>query len=131
MTHALLAKGAAVDAGDPGTDCSRTDQRGVPRCSDGHPDAGAYERIACAGVLVNRVGTDGKDQARGPMSPTKGADGILGLGGNDRLKGSAGNDGLCGGHGSDALDGGTGIDHCSGGPGSDRAVACEKRASIP
>ena len=53
-------------------------------------------------MIVNRVGTAGKDKLKG----TKKKDGMLGLGGNDKLKGKKGKDGLCGGKGKDKLIGG-------------------------
>src|SRR5262245_7981133 len=51
-------KTVALAAGSPalglGTGCAASDQRGAPRSLGGKCDAGAYERITCRGVLVNR-----------------------------------------------------------------------------
>jgi hypothetical protein len=94
----------------------KKDQRGAPR--KGKPDIGAYEFTKCEGVIVNRVGTAGKDKLKG----TKRKDGILGLGGNDKLKGKKGKDGLCGGSGKDKLIGGPGKDKLNGGPGKDKEI---------
>jgi Ca2+-binding RTX toxin-like protein len=126
-THALLPGSPALDKGS--TPAS-ADQRGAPRPfnlrgvpnsaaagADG-ADMGAYERILCAGVLVNRVGTSGKNKLRG----TAKRDGILGLGGADRLLGLAGNDSLCGGGGRDLLKGGKGRDRLLGQAGRDRLI---------
>jgi hypothetical protein len=120
-THSLLDGSDAIDRGSgtgpPG------DQRGAPRV--GAADIGAYERVECAGLVVNRVGTAGRDLLIG----TAGRDGILGLGGNDRLRGLRGADALCGGGGRDRLLGGRGNDKLlgqrgrdtlRGGPGRDR-----------
>jgi hypothetical protein len=90
-----------------------TDQRGATR--SGKADSGAYERVLCRGVLVNRVGTSAKNTLRG----TNKADGLLALGGNDTLRGLGGNDGLCGGKGNDKLFGGKGRDRLSGQAGRD------------
>jgi CSLREA domain-containing protein len=110
FTNALLAGSPAINGAGPGA--APTDQRGVPRSSD----IGAYERELCGGVVVNRVGTEGKDTLTG----TAGADGILALGGKDVLKGLAGKDGLCGGNGKDTLKGGAGKDKLIGGRGADK-----------
>jgi CSLREA domain-containing protein len=124
LTHALLARSPAIDAAGAGA--APSDQRGVPRRA---PDIGAYEFATCAGKVVNRVGTSGKDKLTG----TAKGDGILGLGGRDVLKGRAGKDGLCGGGGKDKLlgqggrdilIGGKGKDICKGGPGRDRERGC-------
>jgi CSLREA domain-containing protein len=112
QTHALPPGSSALDVGGS---CPATDQRGAPRSLKAPCDAGAYERVRCAGRVVNRVGTSGKDNLRG----TKKADGILGLGGRDVLRGLAGKDGLCGGKGRDRLIGGKGRDRLRGGPGRD------------
>jgi len=81
-------------------------------------DIGAYERVLCAGVAVNRVGTKGKDRLVG----SKRRDGLLGLGGRDLLIGKAGNDALCGGGGRDVLKGGAGRDRLLGQAGRDRLI---------
>jgi CSLREA domain-containing protein len=144
-THALLPTSPAIDVGNVETVVrprpSYADQRGVP--ISGRPDIGAYERVLCAGVTVNRIGTGGKDHLVG----TSGQDGFLdpygadtmigfaggdgfcsGIGrdlikggkGNDRLLGEFGNDKLIGGRGRDKLRGGPGNDKLIGGPGKDR-----------
>jgi predicted outer membrane repeat protein len=112
-THAFK-KSPAKNAGPD--DAPNQDQRGAPR--KGKADIGAYEFTKCKGVIVNRVGTPGKDKLKG----TKKKDGILGLGGNDKLSGKKGKDGLCGGQGKDKLRGGPGKDKLSGGPGKDKEV---------
>lgn len=111
-THALPAGSAALERT---TNCPSADQRGAPRRLGGSCDSGAYERITCAGRLVNRVGAPYRDYLNG----TKRADGILGLRGNDVLRGFAGNDRICGGPGRDRLFGGRGRDRLLGGPGRD------------
>ena len=122
-TIALLPGSPAIDQGQ----ASGVDQRGAPRPFDlanvalagsNQADIGAYERVLCGKVLVNEVGTAGKDKLKG----TKGADGILGLGGKDTLKGLAGNDGLCGGPGKDKLKGGAGNDRLLGQAGADALI---------
>ncbi len=110
-THAFK-RSPAKNAGPD--DAPSQDQRGAPR--KGQPDIGAYELTKCKGVIVNRVGTSGKDKLKG----TKRKDGILGVGGNDVLKGRKGRDGLCGGRGKDKLKGGPGDDKLVGGPGKDK-----------
>jgi RTX calcium-binding nonapeptide repeat (4 copies) len=100
----------------PKAETPKSDQRGAPRKGKG--DIGAYEKVKCEGVVVNRVGTAKKDKLKG----TKRKDGILGLGGNDRLSGKKGRDGLCGGKGKDKLRGGPGKDRLDGGPGKDREI---------
>ncbi len=123
-TEALLDGSPALDAGI--SEGLTTDQRGAPRPFDlkglaaaaggDSSDIGAYERNLCGGkVVVNRVGTPGKDVIKG----TGGADGILGLGGNDTLKGLGGADALCGGPGKDKLNGGPGNDKLLGQGGND------------
>jgi CSLREA domain-containing protein len=136
-THSLLQGSPAIDAGNPaapgsgGNACEGFDQRGAPR----NCDIGAYERVLCGRILVNRVGTDGKDKLKGAA----GADGMLGLGGKDTLTGKGGKDGLCGGGGKDTLKGGGGKDvmkgqggkdTCLGGGGKDKAT-CEKEKKVP
>jgi parallel beta helix pectate lyase-like protein/hemolysin type calcium-binding protein len=112
-THAFK-KSPAKNKGP--SDAPNQDQRGAPR--KGKPDIGAYELTKCKGVIVNRVGTAGKDKLKG----TKRKDGILGLGGNDKLSGKKGRDGLCGGQGKDKLKGGRGEDKLNGGPGKDKEI---------
>jgi hypothetical protein len=112
-THAFK-KSSAKNKGP--SDAPNQDQRGALR--KGKPDIGAYELTKCEGVIVNRVGTAGKDKLKG----TKRKDGILGLGGNDKLSGKKGKDGLCGGQGKDRLKGGPGKDKLNGGPGKDKEV---------
>ncbi|HEX6208316.1 MAG TPA: choice-of-anchor Q domain-containing protein [Actinomycetota bacterium] len=93
--------------------CTARDQRGVPR--SGRCDIGAYELVRCRGVIINRVGTGGKDRLRG----TAKRDGILGLGGGDTIRGGKGNDAICGGPGRDVLIGGAGRDVLVGEKGPD------------
>jgi predicted outer membrane repeat protein len=112
-THAFK-KSPAKNKGP--SDAPNSDQRGAPR--KGKADIGAYELVKCEGVIVNRVGTAGRDKLKG----TKRKDGILGLGGNDKLAGKKGKDGLCGGQGKDKLKGGPGKDKLNGGPGKDKEV---------
>jgi Ca2+-binding RTX toxin-like protein len=112
-THAFK-KSPAKNKGP--SDAPNSDQRGAPR--KGKPDIGAYEFTKCEGVIVNRVGTAGKDKLKG----TKRKDGMLGLGGNDKLSGKKGKDGLCGGSGKDKLKGGPGNDKLDGGPGRDKEI---------
>ncbi len=112
-THAFK-RSPAKNAGP--SDAPAQDQRGAPR--KGQPDIGAYEFSKCKGVIVNRVGTSGRDKLKG----TTKKDGIIGLGGNDVLKGKKGRDGLCGGRGKDKLKGGPGKDKLNGGPGEDKEI---------
>lgn len=121
-THALRPGSKAINAGPAGV--TPTDQRGVPRKK---PDIGAYELARCGGVIVNRVGTGGRDNLRG----TNGADGFLTFGGADRVSARGGRDGICTGGGRDRIDGGPGRDFCDGGGGRDRASNCERKRSIP
>jgi predicted outer membrane repeat protein len=113
LTHVLPAGSSALDRGGA---CPATDQRGAPRSLKPPCDAGAYERVKCAGRVVTRVGTPGRDKLKG----TKKSDGILGLAGRDLLRGLGGRDSLCGGKGRDRLIGGKGPDRLRGGPGRDR-----------
>lgn len=125
-TRALLPGSPALDKGK----ATVSDQRGAPRpfnlrgipgsiaAGANSADIGAYERVLCGRVAVNRVGTAGPDRLRG----TGRADGILGLGGRDRLLGLAGNDALCGGAGRDLLKGGKGRDKLLGQAGRDRLI---------
>lgn len=113
-THALLAGSLALDHGDSAS-CAATDQRRLARSLAVPCDIGAYERVPCGGVAVNRIGTAGRDKLKG----TGKADGILGLAGNDLLSGLAGNDSICGGSGRDRLIGGPGRDRLLGQAGRD------------
>ena len=144
-THGLTQASAARSL-VPRGDCPAADQRGAPR--QGRCDSGAYEYTTCAGVVVNRVGTKGRDVLRG----TKGPDGFLTLGGNDVARGKRGGDAMClgggrdkgfggagddvlrgqGGNdvlkgqaGDDVLSGGPGRDRCVQGPGAGRKIGCE------
>jgi hypothetical protein len=120
QTMALLPGSPALDAG---ANCASTDQRGAPRnpVENGETvgkacDIGAYERAFCRGVLVDRVGTAGKDTINGGP----GNDGILALAGNDTINPGAGEDGICAGAGNDTVslqDGSA--DSADGGPGTD------------
>jgi RTX calcium-binding nonapeptide repeat (4 copies) len=141
MTNALLPGSPAIDHGDPNGSCEATDARGVPRSLGGRCDTGAYERVLCQGVVVNKVGTGAADNSgQYNLRPTSQADGYLGLGGADTFRGEDGSDGLCGGKGpdelrggagNDRLNGGPGHDVCFGGPGKDSATGCEEKHSIP
>ncbi len=147
FTHALLGSSPAIDAGNRAAvavgagGCPSGDQRGAPRKKK-RCDIGAYERVKCAGTLVNHVGTSGRDKLKG--SGRK--DGFLGLGGNDTLNGKGGKDGICGGDGNDNLKGGGANDKLRGekgrdkldcgpgrrdsgrgGPGKDKLKRCERR----
>jgi predicted outer membrane repeat protein len=138
-THALLKGSPAIGGGSPtisragGPGCEGDDQRGAPRKDC---DIGAYERVLCQKIVVNLVGTSGKDRLTG----TGKADGMLGSGGKDILSGKGGKDGLCGGPGKDKLKGGGGKDRlagqggkdtCIGQGGKDAAKACENEKSVP
>ncbi len=148
MSNPIAGNSPAIDAGNPSTDsgpgtgiCMDIDVRGVPRELGGRCDIGAYERVRCQGVLVNRVGDQVDNSSKFTnLSPTSGDDGYLALDGKDRLRGGDGNDGLCGGKhddtlrgegGKDRFDGGPGHDVCIGGPGRDQAKGCEVERSIP
>ncbi|MEX2394792.1 MAG: choice-of-anchor Q domain-containing protein [Actinomycetota bacterium] len=152
-THEFFGSSSAALDGLPtsDTDCTGTDQRGVPRPVGSGCDAGSYEFVECVAVTVNVVGTEGDDV----LTDTTGDDGILALGGNDvinasegsdvvcagagndevhggegddRLIGEAGKDKLFGDAGQDLLDGGAGRkDKCLGGPDPDTFVGCEKK----
>lgn len=155
-THALLAGSPALDAGAPappgsgGDACAAADQRGALRTAC---DIGAYERVLCQKVVVNRVGSDGNDVLNG----TNGPDGFLAGGGNDRVRARGGPDAVCLGAGNDTgaggggkdfltgqqgrdklrgqggkdrLRGGSGTDTCNGGPGRDKA-SCENERNVP
>ena len=148
MSNPIAGNSPALNAGNPSNgndpdagDCTGLDVRGVPRELGGRCDIGAYERVRCEGVLVNRVGDQVNNKSkRTNLQPTSGDDGYLGLGGKDTLRSGDGNDGLCGGEhddtlngeaGNDRLDGGPGHDVCIGGPGTDKAKGCEVERSIP
>ena len=124
-TMALRKKSPAVDKGSSDAAADQRgatrpfNQKGVKQAPGGdNADIGAYERVLCAGVLVNEVGTAGDDELEG----TKRKDGILALGGKDSMKGKKGNDGLCGGAGRDKLRGGAGDDDLRGQGGKDLLV---------
>jgi CSLREA domain-containing protein len=110
LTHALLSGSPAINGAGPGA--AATDQRGVPRSSD----IGAYERVSCGTVVVNRVGTSGVDSLTG----TSGGDGFLLLAGKDIASGLGGKDALCGGANKDKLKGGGGKDLLRGEGGKDK-----------
>lgn len=119
-THALLAGSSAIDSGSA-VFKPPNDQRYLLR--SGLPDMGAYERVLCGKVAVNRIGTSGSETLVG----TAGADGILGFDGKDKLKGLAGKDALCGGRGKDTLIGGSGNDSLYGEAGPDKLVGGKGR----
>lgn len=134
-TEALLDGSPALDAGI--SQGLGTDQRGAPRPFDlkglgaavggDSADIGAYERNLCGGkVVVNRIGTAGKDVIRG----TSGPDGMLGLGGKDTLTGLGGADALCGGPGKDKLKGGAGNDKLLGQGGKDSLIGGKGRDTL-
>ena len=123
-TAALGRRSPAIDSAKQGL-CYELDARAAPRSRGGRCDIGAYERISCAGVLVDRVGSRRADRLVG----TNGPDGILGLGGADRLIGRDGFDALCGGRGGDLLRGGSGRDRLLGGSGEDRCFGGELTSS--
>jgi CSLREA domain-containing protein len=148
-THALLAGSPAIDRGV--APCAQTDQRTATRVRA--CDAGAYERLQCRGVLVNRVagpwpsggtgtasadgilGTPGPDVLRGlgggdMFCAGAGNDRVKGGRGNDRLVGEAGRDRLIGQGGKDRLAGGAGNDRCNGGAGRDTAKGCERLKGV-
>ncbi len=115
LTHALDPSSPAIDHGPVG--CGGFDGRGVPRPTGSVPcDTGGYERAFCGGVLVNIVGTSGKDALTGTGS----ADGIMGLAGADVIDGAGGNDDICTGAGLDRAYGGEGGDKLYGDAGNDR-----------
>jgi CSLREA domain-containing protein len=117
-THALLTGSPALDAGNPatpgsgGTACAAADQRGAPR----NCDMGAYELVQCLGVAVNRVGVS---TGTATITGTPGADGILGLGGNETIDAAAGDDKVCAGPGDDTVTAGDGNDEVLGEGGND------------
>ena len=118
-THALFAGSPAINRANPGDEanpCEATDQRDLARVLGGRCDIGAYERVSCRGVAVNRIGTGVRDVLNG----TAAADGFLLFGGNDVANGKRGSDRICGGRGSDRLLGGPGRDLLVGGAGRDR-----------
>jgi CSLREA domain-containing protein len=106
QTMVLRRGSPAINNGGP---CSQFDQRGVRRINC---DIGSYERRLIRGVLVNLVGTTGRDRIKG----TRKRDAILGFAGRDVLRGRGGRD---------VLVGGAGRDRCFGGPGRDRYRGCE------
>jgi hypothetical protein len=109
-THALKASSPAIDEG---SGCPGADQRGAPRNGC---DIGAYQRVMCTGVLVNRVGTDGGEKLIG----TAQSDGFLALGGNDIVLARAGKDGACPGSGNDVVRGDDDADKILAASGNDR-----------
>ncbi len=148
MSNLIAGNSPAVDAGNPSDtfdaeagECFGSDVRGVPRDLVGRCDIGAYERISCEGVLVNKVGDQVDNSSKFTnLAPTSGDDGYLVMDGKDKLRSGDGNDGLCGGEGKDTLNGeagndrihgGPGHDVCIGGPGKDKAKGCEVEKSIP
>jgi CSLREA domain-containing protein len=99
LTHALLPA-ADPDAINNAADCEgMTDQRGVPRNLGGACDSGAYERVTCAGGVVDRVGTQSADR----MNGTNANEVFLMLGGNDVLNPGGGTDRACMGVGNDTV----------------------------
>ena len=64
-THALLAGSEAL--GKASGTAPPADQRGAPRAGAG--DIGAYERVTCAGLVVNRVGSAGRDRLEATRRP--------------------------------------------------------------
>lgn len=120
FTYALLPGSPAIDGGNPSGGCAFSDARGVPRTLGGRCDIGAYELVKCQTTVVNRVGTFGNDSSTTPeLTPTRGADGFLGLDGSDTLRGADGKDALCGGNDADTLAGGDASDFLLGGSGKD------------
>jgi Ca2+-binding RTX toxin-like protein len=113
-THALLDGSPAIDSGS--TSALPTDQRGAPRA--GVADIGAYERVLCRGVVVNRIGTGGNDTLLG----TDAADGFLLDAGDDTATGGGGADAFCAGEGNDTVSGGAGNDTGSGDAGQDKLL---------
>jgi CSLREA domain-containing protein len=127
-TLALLPESPAIDhgstdTGPTGSPCENEDQRDLDRSLGGRCDIGAYERVTCAGVAVNRIGTEGNDALLG----TAGADGFLLFAGNDLAKGKAGGDAACGSAGNDKLLGQKGKDRLLGQAGRDRLIGGAKR----
>ncbi len=93
-----------------------------------HVDAGAGNDTVKGGTEDDEIlGGDGVDELRGGP----GADLVRGGPGADALYGATGDDALFGQAGDDYLNGGPDSDLCHGGVGEDRAVACERRYSIP
>jgi CSLREA domain-containing protein len=95
MTHSIAGAMAIND----GAGCEAIDQRGAPRSLGGACDLGAYERITCAGGLVNRVGTNSADR----MTGSNASEVFLMLGGNDVLTPGRGTDRACMGTGNDTV----------------------------
>jgi CSLREA domain-containing protein len=97
-THAVLPT-TEPDPIGRGVSCEATDQRGVPRNLGGACESGAYERVLCAGGVVNRVGTQSADR----MTGTSASEVFLMLGGNDVLNPGGGTDRACMGAGNDTV----------------------------
>lgn len=116
LTHALGETSPARDLVPAGT-CQPTDQRGVSRAGPSC-DAGAYELIYCAKVVVNRLGTEAADVIGG----TPDADGVLAFGGNDTVTSAGGADAVCAGGGRDSVRGGGGNDLLLGQSGKDKLL---------
>ena len=128
FTHALLPGSPAINKGSTGgpNACEFIDQRTLPRVLGGRCDIGAYERVQCAGVAVNRIGTGGADVLTG----TGGADGFLLFGGADVARGGVGADRACGGPGRDRLIGQGGKDRLLGQAGADRLLGGKGRDAL-
>ncbi len=130
-TRALLPGSPAIDhgsneAGLSGNQCEQDDQRDLERSLGGRCDIGAYERVTCAGLAVNRIGTGARDLLVG----TSAADSFLLFGGNDAAKGKGGGDRFCGGPGNDRLLGQGGKDTLLGQGGKDRLLGGAKRDKL-
>jgi CSLREA domain-containing protein len=127
-THALLAGSPAVDAGNYGTDIRRPWPEFDQRYLDvvGQPDIGAYERVLCRGVAINRFGTPRRDLLIG----TTGRDGFLATGGHDRMRGLAGADAFCAGTGNNLIKGGSGNDLILGEFGKDKLIGGKGRDTL-
>ena len=104
--------------------CQRPARRA--RSLAGKCDSGAYERVTCGGVLVNRVGTSGKDTLTG----TGIADGMLGLGGNDTLRVSAPTTASAAARATKKLFGGKGKDRLLGQAGKDMSTAAQRTTAV-
>lgn len=118
LTQALAPGSPAIDRVSASAVCGPTDQRGLAR--PGSPcDSGAYERVTCLGVAVNRFSA----ADRASVTGTEGADGLLILGGGATALGLGGDDAICGGSGNDTINGGPGRDTFSGGAGNDSVRA--------
>ena len=80
--------------------------------------------VRCAGRVVTRTGTSGRDLIKGTarrdvIAALGGKDTVRALGGNDLVCGGAGADRLSGGKGRDTLQGERGGDNLNGGRGKD------------